>query len=135
MMGRHMYTVFSLFPDLFSLAILATAILRIVAGVYFLVLGVQFFTQVRNNIRLTTYARVYGLVLSGMQVLVGILLVIGLYTQGAALAAILVSLLVRNVATRLGVTRIPYSTYTLLAVITFCLLFLGPGAFAVDLPL
>ncbi len=132
-MIQVMYSVFSLFPDLFALSLLGVMLLRIVAALYFLSLGYRAVT--RNSEGEGDSANTLTK-LSGIGMLaVGLLLLFGLYTQAAALAgsALLVILLEQ------GLSRAPTDPmrplYVLLLTITLSLLVLGPGAFSIDLPL
>jgi len=82
-------------------------------------------------------AKVYFYAVSSIEGIAGVLLVIGFYTQGAAV----VTGALMTVATFIkwrkpsALHRNTMDFYIILAVVSFSLLFLGPGAFAIDLPL
>ena len=122
--------MFSVWPELFTFELLAIALLRVVVGYFFLLLGAKLLHAVYvaqgSTVLLRSITVLYGLA----QITVGIMLVAGYLTQPAALAGIIL-------------TMIPLQHYStcerhvqlLLFSISLSLLFLGPGAFAVDLPL
>jgi uncharacterized membrane protein YphA (DoxX/SURF4 family) len=66
----------------------------------------------------------------------GILVFIGLYTQ-AALLAVIILLVIDIVLDNKSSVKNPHERMVsmMIAIIAFCLLFLGPGSFAFDLPL
>jgi hypothetical protein len=78
-----MYSVFSLFPELFTFSILAIALLRITAGTFFILLAKRHLHAARAEQR----HRRTGIVFALSELVTGILLFVGLFTQAAALAA------------------------------------------------
>lgn len=115
----------SLFPELLAFPLVATLVLRAVVGLFFIAYGTQ-------SIRSASYVkRFVGIVWFAT----GTFLLLGLYTQGAALGATLLCFL--------AFFRIPVMqagpsdrrTYLLLGVMAFTLLFYGGGIMALDLPL
>ena len=75
--------------------------------------------------------------MSSVDGIAGALLVVGLYTQGAVLVTGALMLVATFIKWRKP-SALPRNTiefYIILAVASFALLFLGPGAFAIDLPL
>jgi uncharacterized membrane protein YphA (DoxX/SURF4 family) len=133
--------MFSLFPQLLDYQFPAIAIIRVAAGLMFLYIAWRMIIT-RDDI---TKARV--IIVGHIQewmvwtsaivtFIVGMLLIVGLWTQGAAILGMLISL-----KHGLGVRRysdilpLAGSGYFLLFVICLSLLFLGAGKFAFDLPL
>ncbi len=112
----------SLFPDLLFLSPLAAFLIRISVGL--LLMYAAYVHRSDSSIAIR--------VLAGVQIIAGVLLVLGAYTQAVALFALacaLVSLATTN-------RRVyPMSTLALGAVMAFTLLITGPGPFAFDLPL
>ncbi len=133
----------SLFPHLFDYQMLGIFALRVTLGLIFIYFWYEKVT--RGRIEEINFfeklglrpAKVYFLIMSSATGLTGVFLIIGLYTQGAAIVAGLFMLKAIIVKCYLP-SALPKNTtsfYVLLAVVSFALLFLGPGAFAVDLPL
>lgn len=114
----------SLFPDLLSFALIAPVIIRLCLGFYFLLYGLRLF----KNSPSITLGISKGHVLGALAFAGSILVLIGLFTQGAAVTLALLSLY-----------RIKRSqnkiTYVLLLGMALSLLFSGAGLFAFDLPL
>lgn len=130
-----MYTTLSLFPELLSFSIIAVALLRIVTGLYFLDLGLQ---ELKKSPHATEPAPLTYLVVRVQalaKIAAGFFLVVGLYTQGAALAGVVLSLLALESSLGRSRTTGGGKVYLLLCVLSLALLFLGAGAFAVDMPL
>lgn len=118
----------SLFPSLLFLEQLAPLLLRLALAAVF----IYWSYRVLRTITATSAAKTLGLV----EGLAGILLVIGLWTQAAALV-IIVDLIIRLVGKmrqRLFlIDGVNY--YLILLVIAISLLFTGAGAFAFDMPM
>ncbi|MBI4117979.1 MAG: hypothetical protein HY455_00330 [Parcubacteria group bacterium] len=115
----------SVFPDLLSFAILAPFIIRIFLGGYFVVSGAYAlrtaYAKDKNFISIANAVTVIGVV-------AGACVLVGLYTQLAAIAlAVLSVYLARDKRERV--------TFLLLTGLALSLLFSGAGAFAFDLPL
>jgi uncharacterized membrane protein YphA (DoxX/SURF4 family) len=104
----------NIFPDLLAWGLLAPFLLRVVLG------GMFFFDGVRA-LRACMYPK------GALQTTTGVLLVIGLFTQIAALAALAFS--VHTLWKRRSRTAL------LACAISLSLLVSGAGAFAFDLPL
>ena len=130
------------FPELLNYALLAPLLLRLVVGLIFLDLGVLKFRSEKERWVASFEAlhlrpsdlmvAVYG----GLQVIGGVMLILGLWTQIAALffvlstgAELYIEWKARDVLKRDMVF------YLLVFVISFSLLLTGAGAFAFDLPL
>lgn len=137
-----MHTV-SLFPHLFDYQMLGIFALRVTLGFIFLRFWYLKFTHGRaglshffSNISLRPTSSFRFLIPTALGI-AGALLVAGLYTQGAAAVA---GTLVTIAAFFKGrdSSSHPDNTiefYIILAAASFALLFLGAGAYAVDLPL
>lgn len=114
----------SLFPELFNFSFIAPFILRIALGVPLIKHGFGKATH-KNK----THQRILG----GIVFLSGVLLVIGLFTQAAALAVSFI-IIVNSIIMR---GQHPHSlTERLIKLaIAVSLILTGPGIFAFDLPL
>ena len=106
----------SFFPSLLDLARLAPVILRLAVAIIFL-------AQASSNFKQGKKAG------SGVRTIIGILLLLGLYTQGAALAGIAIT--IWDFKKKSDDRRLLF----LLGTILLSLLFLGAGLWAFDLPL
>jgi uncharacterized membrane protein YphA (DoxX/SURF4 family) len=131
----------SLFPGILYLAPLATTLIRVAAGLMFLYIAWRMISTrdeiSKTKVIIVGYIRPWMVWLSVIVTLVvGILLVIGLWTQAAAIVGMLIALKhglgVRNYS---DILPLAGSGYFLLFVICLALLFSGAGAFAFDLPL
>jgi putative oxidoreductase len=130
------------FPVLLSYSLLAPFILRVVAGLIFLDLGLLLFKGEKQRwlISLTalrlpspkTTLKILGVV----EILGGLMLIVGFYTQVAALVLALLTFSEAYVEYKdPTVLKRSMVFYTILFAITLSLLFSGAGAFAIDLPL
>lgn len=132
----------SLFPSLLDFGLFAPTLLRLVAGLIFIDLGYLVLTSEKSS--WDWLCNAMGLkpsvfwrrLLGYIEIIGGILLIIGLYTQGAALLlAILVLIeLIIEYKEPTFVKR-DLAFYVLLLTLTFSLLLTGPGLIAFDLPL
>lgn len=128
--------VFSLFPDLLAVSIVAIALVRITVGVYFLVFGVRTLrASSGHNALVPLSAKLQGWALALAQLGTGFLFVVGLYTQGAALIGMALMVLALESTIAHPRARNDRPLYLLLFVLCVALLFLGAGQPAVDLPL
>ena len=130
------------FPDLLTYSMLAPFILRVIIGLIFVDLGILKFKSERKRWRdmfnvfhirpANLFVSLYGLI----QIVGGALLIIGLWTQVAALIAFIVSMLAYYLKGRYPNFIENYKFFFfLLALIAVSLLFLGAGFLAFDLPL
>jgi putative oxidoreductase len=130
------------FPDLLNYALLAPFILRAVVGLIFLDLGFLKFKAEKQRWLASFetlglrpadfFVPLYG----ALQIVGGLLLILGLYTQVAALFFVLSTGAELFVETRAqSVLKRDYTFYLLLFVISISLLLTGAGAFAFDIPL
>lgn len=130
------------FPDLLTYSLLGPFILRIVVGLVFIDLG---FLALKNEkerwlISLSTLGfkkpesalKIFGLI----EILAGVMLLIGFYTQVAALVLALLTFAEAYIEYKDPlVLKRNLVFYVLVFSIVFSLLFLGAGAFAIDIPL
>lgn len=133
----------SLFPSLLNYQFLAIFLIRVALGLTFLRLwyiGWKFNREEQlaslNNLHLRPASLFLNIVLF-VKLIGGVLLVIGLYTQGAALATgtmMLIASIIKLYKPEL-LPKHKTGFCLLITVICFALLFLGAGAFAFDLPL
>jgi uncharacterized membrane protein YphA (DoxX/SURF4 family) len=130
------------FPDLLNYSLLAPFILRLVAGLIFIDLGVLAFRNEKESwlaslsVLKIPNPKLAIKILGGIEIAVGIMLILGFYTQ---VAALVLALLV------FAETYIEYKEplllkrnfvfYLMLLAIVLSLLLSGAGAFAIDLPL
>lgn len=133
----------SLFPDLLVLGIVAPFFLRLSVGVFFLFQGYHLFTDTPSKATSTesestaahapTWQRVF---LALITTLGGSLLVIGLFTQGAALLLALLSyFLWRTHDNRPQLAPHEPLVYVFAGIMCLSLLLLGPGILGFDYPL
>ena len=118
----------SLFPYLLSFQMLSPFILRLVLGVIFIFWAYKKFNKVTKDSKDKTFVV--------LDIIIGLLLIIGLYTQLAALIA----LVLLGIHIILKIRHKAFLTdgvnyYLVLFIISLSLLFTGPGAFALDYPL
>jgi uncharacterized membrane protein YphA (DoxX/SURF4 family) len=126
----------SLFPSLFTWSFFGIAFLRVVLA---LVLGAHAWEHLKD----ARSAKVAGAMILGLiEAILALLLLIGLFTQVAALllAVLMIASLVLKYQHRdnlpIGLqNHYPPVYYVLIAAIALSLLVLGPGAWAIDWPL
>lgn len=132
----------SVFPTLLAYQVIGATLLRIALGAVFLVLGYRAFGSEKS--RLISFCHslriplgyFWVILFALVEILTGIFLLAGLYTQIAAIVAIVISLklLILNSFGKNLTSQAP-SFYFLTMIIATSLLFLGPGLLAFDLPL
>jgi len=132
----------NLFPDLFTYYLVAPVILRVTLGIIALNLGYLKLTSEKRRwvISLETLqikpAEWWTRMLGILQIILGVLVIIGLYTQLVALIfTILFSAEAYFEAMEDTLLTRSFVFYLLLAVISLSLLFLGAGFYAFDMPL
>lgn len=132
----------SVFPDLFSYSLLVPFIFRLILGFLFIRFGYEIFTTKRNLkveilSTLKLKASTFWLFLSvAIEMISGILLIIGLYTQIVVLVVSIFLIIAKAIQYRNRQIIIAnQNTLTLLLIIALSLLFLGAGFWAIDLPL
>ncbi len=130
------------FPELLTYSLLAPFIIRLAVGFVFLNLGILTIKGERdvwqNSIKalgIPNPKRVTQ-ILAIIQILGGLLLIIGLYTQIAALILGILSLAETYIEYKeSSILKRELFFYILLFVSTISLLLSGAGAFAIDIPL
>lgn len=130
------------FPFLLSFGILAPTFLRIFAGLFFARFGWLKLTRSRRS-KIDFFEKI-GLkpavtflwVVSIIEIVVGVMLVVGFLTQIAAMMASLIMLACIFIKMK-DVTALPNSLdfYILFFIVFISLIFTGAGLFAFDLPL
>ena len=133
----------SLFPSLLDFQMLGIFALRVTLGLIFLYFWYEKVTHQRAE-RIHFFeklglrpSKVYFWTVSSVEGIAGALLVVGLYTQGAVLVtgALMLAATFIKWSKPSALPRNTIDFYIILAVASFALLFLGPGAFAIDSPL
>lgn len=125
----------SMFPALFDYSTIAVFALRGTVGVFFFLFGVRLLHVAATLPERKTLVRTVGILYGGLKLGVGTLLLLGLYVQIAAALGALLSLLTYLQDKPTQFARSDKQVQILLFVISLSLLFLGPGQFAIDLPL
>ena len=133
----------SVFPQLLDYSFLAISVLRITLGVIFILFAYGKLFRERTE-RIAFFdklslrpAIVFFSIVTGLELIAGIFLTIGLFTQVMALVTGTLMVLATLIKWRRP-DVLPYNTvefYILLAIVSFSLIFLGPGSFSFDLPL
>lgn len=136
------FRTLSLFPELFTYELAGVALLRIFLGASFIVYGYNKLIHKRKY-----YQRLFSMFnkktanilpsfIGAIELIGGVLLVVGLYTQAVASLFALLAIIASDLKSRNPKT-LPYNeaVYLSLFVISLSLLFLGPGIFAFDYPL
>ncbi len=136
------FPILNVFPDLLSLSFLAPMILRIALGVITINLGYLALRQERA--RWNTFFQGFGIAESNsavtvfglVEILGGVALVLGLYTQPAALIFAIINFVEMYAEYKeSALVKRNIVFYILLFVIALSLLFTGAGAYSLDLPL
>jgi uncharacterized membrane protein YphA (DoxX/SURF4 family) len=130
----------SLFQSLFDYQFLALGVLRVIVALLFIVEGYQKYPKKKAPISTEGVApkknHVCKCFLSGIEFVLGLFLLAGLFTQAAAvlLACVAIKRIYNQYRHKPAKERkIEY--YVLLAVISLFFLFSGPGAYGIDFPL
>lgn len=130
------------FPDLLVYSLLAPFFIRIVAGLVFVNLGVLAFKnekrswQISLNTLRVPNPSVAVKILGAVEIALGVMLVLGFYTQVAALILGLLTFAETYVEYKdPAILKRNFVFYLLVLSILLSLLFSGAGAFAIDLPL
>jgi len=130
------------FPDLLTYSLLSPFILRVVAGFIFINLGILAFKNEKERwlVSLSTIkmpnpkmaVKIFG----GIEIVGGIMFILGFYTQIAALILALLTFIESYIEYKdPAILKRNLVFYIMLLAITLSLLFSGAGAFAIDLPL
>ncbi|MEK7574604.1 MAG: DoxX family protein [Patescibacteria group bacterium] len=132
----------SVFPELFSYALVVPLVFRIVIGILFIGFGYKNITENRegkikilSDFKLAS-ASVWLWCIAIIEIISGVLLVGGVYTQVVALI-LSVFLIIAIIGKYKNPSAVSLSQETvwLLILVTTSLLFLGPGFYSFDLPL
>lgn len=130
----------NIFPIQF-LAPLAYALLRVCIGIIFICLG-RSHLKARNELKnvftlpLLPFGSFFVWYISIAEIIIGILFILGLFTQVAALLAILYTLKLIILRKRFAHPTIPKGAFLALLFFSSLSLFItGAGAFAFDLPI
>ena len=130
------------FPDLLTYSLLAPLILRVAAGLIFIDLGVLLFKNEKELWTVSLSAlkiprpQIAIKVLGCVEIIGGLMLIVGFYTQIAALVLALLTFAEAYIEYKEPVfLKRNFVFYFMLLAITLSLLFSGAGAFAIDLPL
>jgi len=133
---------FNIFPELFSLSLIAPLILRVVLGFIFLNLGLLKFGKERRG--WTSSLHILGIkpaylfvgILGLVEVIGGVLLIAGAYTQLVALILAVISISELLVEYKEeSILRRDVVFYLMLSAICVSLLLTGAGLYAVDIPI
>lgn len=137
-----MANVLSVFPDLLTYGLFAPLILRLTLGFILLYFALLKVTSDRAS-KIASFeslgmrpGNVFVSIVGGIELVTGLLLIFGLYTQVAALASAALMLAATIIkARRRDALPNDIEFYILLLAVSVSLLFLGAGFFAIDLPL
>ncbi len=135
----------NIFPDLLFLQLLAPFMLRIAVGVMFVWIGYSYLFKDRVAViaqisskwpKIAKFSVLFG---GTLEVITGIFLIVGLYTQAAAIAGALIAVdaLFGKFFYKELDKALKYSKvfYILILIVSLSLIVSGAGAFAFDLPL
>ena len=124
----------SAFPQLYDYSMFAVAGLRLVFGFWFL--AYAYSTLFKKGSQDAKKIPSFDHVLASLTLLVGFFVFIGLFTQIAILVGLFILLLRWYVDVKTNKSKRDIFAFGLyIAIIGLALLFLGPGALAIDLPL
>lgn len=130
------------FPDLLTYSLLAPFLLRLTAGLIFINLGTLVFKGEKNRWLVSLIAlkvpkpELVLKIIGCLEIVGGIMLILGFYTQLAALILSIFTLTEIFIEYRdPTILKRNYVFYLMLFAISLSLLFSGAGAYAIDLPL
>ncbi|HLP44120.1 MAG TPA: DoxX family membrane protein [Candidatus Nanoarchaeia archaeon] len=131
----------SIFPELFTYSLFAPFILRLVLGAYFMYTGIRhhkedaaLWNTVWNDKKIGSWT--VGSILAKVQIAIGVLLILGLWTQIAAILVIVFNKVEWYKRHKFNTEPIAALWPKIfISAIAFSLLFLGAGFLAADLPL
>ena len=132
------------FPDLLILSLLAPTLLRVALGLLFLQSAwLHFWPETRARIvsdlsgfRLNVFGRNIVWYYVAAEVIIGVMLIIGLYTQIAALLALIGAIKLIYFRNRFpSLSEKPVAYHLLVIAVSASLMLSGAGAIAIDLPL
>ncbi len=131
----------SLFPNLFTFGLIAPFFIRLAVGIFFILQGTRRqkeeafqWNALWNDKKIGSVT--LSSILAKLQIVVGVLLAIGLFTQAAAIVALVFVWAEWFLKRRTAMLTFQETWFTvLISAISIALLFLGAGFFAFDLPL
>lgn len=135
--------IVSLFPHLFDYQLLGIFLIRVTLGIIFVYFWYEKIALQRKE-RIHFFeklglrpAKTYFFIISSLEGIAGAFLVVGFLTQAAALVTGILMTIATFIKWRnpSALHRNTIEFYIILAIVSYALLFLGPGAFAIDLPL
>jgi len=136
------FAILNVFPELLSFSFLAPMILRIVLGVITLNLGLLKWKTERERWNLffkgfgATESGVFVTLFALIEIIGGVALILGLYTQMAALIFAVIGFVeIYAEYKESALVKRNITFYILLFAIALSLLFTGAGAYSLDLPL
>ncbi len=134
----------NLFPTMF-LALIAHAVLRVMFGLAFFVLGYRHLTRDRQALSnaiaqcipgIASAAPWFAIYVGMVELILASMFIFGAYTQVAALVAMAFSLKMLAFGRRFAPPLMPSRTFCFLALgVSLSLFITGAGAFALDIPL
>jgi uncharacterized membrane protein YphA (DoxX/SURF4 family) len=132
----------SIFPELLPYSLVGATIIRLVLGLVLFYIGLMTTgvkkTSYQAEMRMRDYplVNVIPIVFGIVEIITGLFLIVGFLTQLMVLVAIYIFINLIFIEKHVGrVFDYPNIFYFSLIFISISLLFLGPGIFAVDLPL
>src|SRR3989344_1946131 len=130
------------FPELLTYSLLAPFILRLMVGIIFINLGLLIFKGEKDRWQISVSTlnipnpKLAVKIFGGIEIIGGVMLVLGFYTQ---IAALMLGILVFAQAyveyKDPAILKRNFVFYSLILAIVISLLFSGAGTFAIDLPL
>jgi len=132
----------SIFPDLLTFWLLAPFILRVIVGLIFIYFGISKIWKEQER-RISFFEKIgfgagvaFFWLVSTLEIIGGVLLILGLFTQLAALTLSFVILgAIYSKIRRPDLLENTLEFFILLLAVLLSLIFLGPGFWAIDLPL
>lgn len=125
--------MFSVWPELFAFELVAVFLLRVTVAYFFLTLGIRLVRAVQHADVSNRWKKIAGMFYGIAHITVGLLLLVGLYTQPAALAGALLTIFPVRKGSRMATCE--QHMQLLLFTISLSLIFFGAGIFAFDLTL
>ena len=130
----------SIFPELLVYGLFAPVVLRLTVGILFLMWATGCFGANKHALRARleewNIPGASGVFVLGLiEIAVGALLILGLYTQIVALVGTILAIKFAFLSRRENFGSANMTVYIRVAIISLSLAFTGPGFFAFDLPL
>ena len=133
--------MFNTFPDLLAYILVAPVFLRLALGIPLIMIGHK--TVFKNHDKLSKYftkrkfplSKILAYKIGVLEILSGILILFGLFTQISAIISIFINMILINIDNKEAGLEHENLTYYIFIGIALALIFTGAGAFALDLPL